>query len=79
LIWFFFANGKVIINDEDDFNEKKDKKVEDLFLEVSGVKLKENINYMILQLVSCIKKLKMQGQELEDVSVEIPQIKYIFK
>ena len=73
------ANGKVIINDEDDYNEKKDKKLEDLFLEVSGVKLKENVNYMILQLVSYIKKLKMQGQELEDVSVEMPPIKYIFK
>ena len=79
VIDLLIANGKILISDEDDYNDKKERKIEDLFLEVADIKPKENMNYLIIQLISFIKKTKIGEQELENVSVGMPPIKYIFK
>ena len=75
------ANGEIIIStlDDDTYKERIGKKIEDCFLEVAKVKPKDNVNYLILQAVASISKTKIGDRELEDVSVEMPPIKYIFK
>ena len=76
------ANGVNILStmdEEESFKLKKEKKIEDLYIETSKVKLKDNINYLILQAVANIPKTKIGDKEYEDVSVEMPPIKYIFK
>ena len=72
------ANARIIINDEDDFNEKKDKKIEDLLLEEGGI-IPNDCNNLIIQLIASINKTKINNQELENVSVDMPPIKYIFR
>ena len=81
VIDFLIANGVIIIStmDEEQYEERKKRKIEDLFLENSKVKPKDNINYLLLQVVANIKKTKIGDKELEDVSVEMPPIKYIYK
>ena len=76
---FLIANGETIIMGEESYEQNKQKKIEELFLEIAKVKPKSNINYLILQTVSNIPKTKINGKELENVSVEMPPIKYIFK
>ena len=78
---FLIANGQPIIStlDEEAYKKNKEKKIEELFLEIAKVKLKSNVNYLILQTVSNIPKTTINGKELENVSVEMPPIKYIFK
>ena len=78
---FLIANGEIIIStmDEDQYKERIGKKIEELFIENSKIKLKDNINYLLLQVVGNIKKTKIGDRELEDVSVEMPPIKYIYK
>ena len=75
------ANGEIIINtmDEEAFNRDKNKKIEDLFLSMAKIKPKKNVNYLLLQLSANIKKTKIKNQEFEDVSVEMPPIRYIYK
>ena len=81
IIDFLIANGEIIISslDEDAYNEKKGKKIEECYLEIAKIKPKDNINYLILQAVASIKKTKIGDTEYENVSVEMPPIKYIFK
>ena len=79
---FLLANGKLILSTMDDdktFNEKKKKLIEELYLSVAEVKPKENINYLLLQLSANIKKVTIKNQEFQDVAVEMPPIKYIYK
>ena len=79
---FLLANGKLIISTMDDdktFNEKKKKLIEELYLSVAEIKPKENINYLLLQLSANIKKVTIKNQEFQDVAVEMPPIKYIYK
>ena len=81
VIDFLIANGEIIISslDENEYNKKIGRKIEDLFFENSKLKLNKNINYLLLQTVANIKKTKIGKQELENVSVEMPPIKYLFK
>ena len=73
------ANGNIIISsmDEEAYEQNKNKKIERLFSETANVNLND-INYILLQVVANIKKTTIKGQELEDVSVEMPPIKYYF-
>ena len=76
------ANGKVIISSTDDdetFKAKKVKLIEELYLSVADIKPKENVNYLLIQLSANIKKTTIKNQEFEDVAVEMPPIKYIYK
>ena len=75
------ANGEIITStiDEKLFEENKNKKIEDLYNQISKNKLKNDVNYLIIQLSANIKKVTIKKKELEDVSVEMPPIKYIFK
>ena len=50
-----------------------------MFFEGVKIKLKDNVNYLLLQVFANIKKTKIGNAELNDVSVEMPPIKYIFK
>ena len=81
VIDFLVANGEIIIStlDEKEYDKRIGRKIEDLFFENSKIKLKENVNYLTLQVVATVKKTKIGDQELEDVSVDMPKIKYIFK
>ena len=81
VIDFLVANGEIIIStlDEKEYDKRIGRKIEELFFENSKLKLKENVNYLTLQVVATIKKTKIGDQELEDVSVDMPKIKYIFK
>ena len=81
VIDFLIANGEIIIStmDEDEYNKKIGRKIEELFFENTKIKLKDNVNYLLLQVVANIKKAKIGDKELEDVSVEMPPLKYIFK
>ena len=72
------ANGKNIIYDQDDFNEKRNRTIEDLFLENDGV-ITNDCNKLIIQIIASIAKTTIGGQELENVSVDMPPIKYIFR
>ena len=79
---FLLANGKLIISTKDDdkiFNEKKNKLIEEIYLSVADVKSKENVNYLWIKLSANIKKVIIKNQEFQDVAVEMPQIKYIYK
>ena len=40
---------------------------------------KENDNYLWIKLSANIKKVIIKNQEFQDVAVEMPQIKYIYK
>ena len=75
------ANGEIIMSslDEESFEKNKNKKIEDLYLSITKVKPKENINYILLQLSANIDKATIKNKEFKDVSVEMPPIKYIFK
>ena len=81
VIDFLIANGQIIIStlDEKEYDKRIGRKIEELFFENSKIKLKENVNYLTLQVVATVKKTKIGDQELEDVSVDMPKIKYIFK
>ena len=72
------ANGKNIIYDQDDFNEKRNRTIEDLFIENDGV-ITNDCHKLIIQIIASIAKTKIGGQELENVSVDMPPIKYIFR
>ena len=76
---FLIANGKIIISsmDEEAYEQNKNRKIEILYSETTNVNLND-INYILLQVVANIKKTTIKGQELEDVSVEMPPIKYYF-
>ena len=79
---FLLANGKLIISTKDDdkiFNEKKNTLIEEIYLSVTDVKPKENANYLWIKLSANIKKVIIKNQEFQDVAVEMPQIKYIYK
>ena len=75
------ANGEIIITnmDEELYNQNKNKLIEDLYFSVAKNKLKEKFNYLLLQLSANIKKVKIKDEEFNDVAVEMPPIKYIFK
>ena len=78
---FLIANGEILISamDEDSFKNNKNKKIEDVFLSVAKIKPKKNVNYLLIQLSATIKKTKIKNQEFNDVNVEMPPIKYIYK
>ena len=78
---FLYANGEEIISIiyEDGYKKRKGRKIEDVFFENRKIKLKDNINYLLLQVVANIKKTKIGDAELENVSVEFPIIIYKFK
>ena len=75
------ANGETIAStlDEESLERNKNRKIEEIYLSMAKIKPKENINYLLIQLSVNIKKANIKGKEYEDVSVEIPTIKYIFK
>ena len=75
------ANGETIISkmDKELYNQNKNKLIEDLYSSVTKNKLKEKVNYLLLQLSANIKKVKIKDEEFNDVAVEMPPIKYIFK
>ena len=75
------ANGEIITSNVDEkiFKENMDKKIEDLYNKIAKIKLKEDINYLIIQLSANIKKVTIKDKVIEDVPVEMPPIKYIFK
>ena len=75
------ANGVIIMSslDEESLKKNINKKIEDLYLSMAKVKPKENINYILLQLSASIDKVTIKNKELNDVAVEMPPIKYIFK
>ena len=79
IIDILIVNGQVIISNQEEYNVKKDRKIEDLYLENSKKIFKENTNFLMIQLMANIQKTKIEGKEFENVSVEIPPIKYIFK
>ena len=78
---FLIANGEIILStiDEDEYKKRIGRKIEEIFFENTKIKLKDNVNYLLLQVVANIKKTKIGDTELEDVSVEMPPIKYKFK
>ena len=75
------ANGQIIISslNENEYEQRKGMTIEKIFLEYSKMKLKDNINYLLLQVVANIEKIKIYDKEYENASVEMPPIKYIFK
>ena len=75
------ANGEIITSNVDEkiFKENMDKKIEDLYNKIAKIKLKNDINYLIIQLSANIKKVTIKDKVIEDVPVEMPPIKYIFK
>ena len=53
------------------------RKLEDIYNEKAMFKL--NKNYMIINIVSYIQNVEINGEKIESASVDIPIIKYIFK
>ena len=53
------------------------RKSEDIYNEKAKFKLDKN--YMIINIVSYIKNVEIEGEKIENASVDIPIIKYIFK
>ena len=78
---FLLANGETIVTtlDEESFNANINKLIEEICLSASNIKLKENVDYLILQLSAQIQKINFNNKEYNNVSVEMPSIKYIFK
>ena len=53
------------------------RKLEDIYNEKAKFKLDKN--YMIINIVSYIQNVEIEGEKIESASVDIPIIKYIFK
>ena len=53
------------------------KKLEDIYNEKSKFKLDKN--YMIIDVIASISNTEIEGVKIEEASVDMPIIKYIFK
>ena len=58
---------------------KYDKKIEDVYEEVSKKKIGEKKNYLNIQVIGSVSEAEIEKEKFKDVSVFMPPIKYIFK
>ena len=72
------ANGcQILLTFLPGIEEKKNKKIEDLYYEVS--KKEEKKNYLLIQIVGTVSNVKIEDKEVNRASAYMPVIKYIFK
>ena len=59
--------------------KKKNRKIEDIFCEVTQSKIDEKINYLWLKVSGKVKETKIGDKVFKNVSAELPVFKYVFK
>ena len=74
------ANGiSIITTFLDSCKSRYNRKIEDIYEDLSKKKISEKKNYLDIQVIATIEEAKIKEKTFQNVSVLMPNIKYIFK
>jgi len=68
-----------IYNIKSKLKNNKGVKIEEAYEKKTNTKIKEDIKYFLLTIIGKVPEAKIENETFENVSVDIPPIKYIFK